>query len=85
MHPQVSSAAADDISNAAGFQQHDGREYPASAQKGRLGSSKQADVPPSAMHAASVVKPQKRGGVTWADSPSPAVHSAADRSPAAVL
>ena len=33
----------------------------------------------SAMHAASAIKPPKRGGVTWADCPSPAAHAASDR------
>ena len=36
-------------------------------------------VQPSAMHAASAIKPPKRGGVTWADCPSPAAHTASDR------
>ncbi len=81
----MSAFAPDNVFNNAGFHLHTGEGYPASTQKGRLGSSKRADAPPGAMHAASVVKQQKRAGVTWADSPSPMLDSAAVRSPPAVI
>ena len=51
----------------------------ASIQKDVVTGSRSVGAQPSDVHAASAIKPPKRGGVTWADSLSPAANTASDR------
>jgi len=60
---------------AAGKHLQDGHDSLPSAQKSIFASSKRS----GAMHAASVVKPAKKGGVTWADGANTTIPSASDR------
>ena len=52
-----------------------------SAQKSILASCKRPAIAPSAMPAASAVKPPRKGGVKWADDTNPADQPSSDRCP----
>ncbi|CAL5230062.1 g13513 [Coccomyxa viridis] len=82
-------SAAGSVPGSSGKHLPAGHDGQPSAQKSILASSKR--LTPSAMHAASAVKPPRKGGVKWADgttlSPQPASdrrkHAEAESSPAA--